>query len=379
MTRIALSGTGFIARGLALALASQPRFTLTSVLTRRPPAAVDFPFPACLSNDRDHCLSQADLLVECSGDVLHATDVIDAALRRGLPVVTMNAEFHVTVGSAFVGRGYLTEAEGDQPGCLAAFAARLRSSGFEPLVYGNIKGYLHPNPGREQMQFWAAKQGISLDQVTAFTDGSKVQIEQALVANGLDAGILKPGLSGPTTDDLNRAALTLASSAERQGKGAISDYVLQAGGPPGVFIVARHDPAQQPWLHYLKLGAGPHYVLLQPFHLCHLELLRTLDQVVAGAPPLLDNGRRPRVGVVAVAKHALAAGSRIERALGSFDFRGEASDFADHQDYVPIGLLQHCRLTAPLAAGERVRWQQVELPDSLALRLFHTLLNGVRD
>ena len=45
-----------------------------------------------------------------------------------------------------------------------------------------MKGFLnhHPTPG--EMRYWAKRQGISLRQVTSFTDGTKIQIEQAFVA-----------------------------------------------------------------------------------------------------------------------------------------------------------------------------------------------------
>lgn len=42
--------------------------------------------------------------------------------------------------------------------------------------------------------------------------------------------------------------------------------------PAGVFLVGEHDPRQQPFLSYMKLGEGPSYTLVQPHHLCHLEI-----------------------------------------------------------------------------------------------------------
>jgi predicted homoserine dehydrogenase-like protein len=103
----------------------------------------------------------------------------------------MNAEFHVTAGSYFHGRGLLSEAEGDQPGAFAAHNQFVIEMGFGPLLYCSLKGFLDHAPSREQMMYWSAKQGISLPMVTASTDGTKVQIEQALVANALEAAILE--------------------------------------------------------------------------------------------------------------------------------------------------------------------------------------------
>ena len=120
-------------------------------------------------------------------------------LDAGRPVVTLNAEFHATIGSHFVGRGLLSEAEGDQPGCLAALGEDAVATGFTPLVYGNMKAFLNRNPSPEEMRYWAERQDYSIEMVTSFTDGTKVQIEQCLVANGLGAGIAKEDLIGLET------------------------------------------------------------------------------------------------------------------------------------------------------------------------------------
>lgn len=367
---IGISGTGFIGRGLAAHLLRLGRYRVGPILTRRSLDSLAHPAADNLCRDIDTLVRVSDLVVECSGDVLHATEVIERALDAGKPVVTMNTEFHVTVGSAFVGRGLLTEAEGDQPGCLAALHRRLVTAGFTPRVLGNIKGFLNHRPSREDMHFWATRQGISLAQVTAFTDGTKLQCEQALVANGLGAGIARRGLLGPVAQDLAEGARTLAQAARESGA-TISDYVLNAGGPAGVFIVAAHDDTDL--LRYLKLGEGPDYFMLQPTHLCHLEIPLTIEQALRG-DILLDNGRAPRVGVVAVAKTDLLPGTLIERALGSFDCRGEAAPFALHRDHPPIGLLQGARVETAVQAGETLRWDQVSLPPSRALDLFRQLL-----
>ncbi len=263
--RIGVVGSGFIARGFVMAMQHVKDLRVTRVLTRTDPRTrKDFPRPELLTNSLDDLIEHADLVVECSGDVLHATEVVHRVLEAGLPVVTMDAEFHITTGSYFVDRGLLTEAEGDQPGCLAALRENILQMGFRPLVYGNIKRFLNHNPTPEEMHFWARKQGITLAQVTAFTDGTKVQIEQALVANGLGADIAVRGMLGIPSPDVEAGARMLADGARRLGH-PISDYVLSPGAPAGVFIAAEHDEYQRDYLQYLKLGDGPYYVLLQQF------------------------------------------------------------------------------------------------------------------
>ena len=114
---------------------------------------------------------------------------------------------------------HITEAEGDQPGSIATLYREAIDIGFIPLVLGSIKGYLNTNPSEADMRYWAERNGISLAQVTAFTDGTKVQVEQVHVANGLGADILKQGLMGPESDSHIDGALRLAEIADNTGVG----------------------------------------------------------------------------------------------------------------------------------------------------------------
>ena len=321
--------------------------------------------------------ANCDMIVECSGDVLHATVVIDTAMKAGLPVVTMNSEVQVTTGSWFSGRGMLTEAEGDQPGSLAALAEEVQAMGFQPVIYGNTKGYLNLNPTLKDMEFYSKKQGISLAQVTAFTDGTKVHIEQALVANGLGGDIPGARLVGPHTATLREAVDILAPHAAAAGK-AIADYVVTPECPGGIFIAATHDAAQQAQLEYFKLGTGPLYIIQRPYHLCHLEIGKTVMRVARENRVLLDNSPLPRISVAAIAKLDLQPGEHIERGMGSFTMRGECVRWADHLGHLPAGLMQHATIRRQVKAGDILTMDDVDLPDSLALRAWLDIEGKVR-
>jgi predicted homoserine dehydrogenase-like protein len=367
-TRIGVVGTGLIGKGLTMELERQPDLEVGAILTRRDIATMDgHPSRERLTNDVDTFMSRVDLVVECSGDCIYGTEVIDRAIRAGLPVVTMNAELQVTTGSWFARRGFITEAEGDQPGCLAALKENAVSMGFEPLVYGNIKGFLNTNPTREDMEYWSRRNGTTLGMTTSFTDGTKVQIEQVLVANGLGAGIGKPGLVGLAADDAHEGGVLLAELARQTGT-PISDYILSPKLPPGVFITARHDERQQDALRYYKMGTGPYYTLLVNFHLCHLEILKTIRRVLSGGGVLLNNGTHPKYSVAAVAKRDLAVGERIEKGIGSFEVRGIAVETEKVPNHVPIGLLADARIVRPVKEGQMLTFADVVLPDTLALR-----------
>lgn len=353
-----------------MALEGQDDLVLGPVLTRRPRiAGAGLPAGIKAVNDVTDLIEGSDIVVECSGDVVHATTVIEEVMAASIPVVTMDAEVQVTTGSYFAGKGLFTEAEGDQPGCLAAMRDEAVQMGFRPLVFGNIKGFLNHHPAPDEMAFWAKKQGISLDKVTAFTDGTKVQIEQALVANGLGAAILQPGLLGPATPDLAAGAELLADGALRLGR-PVSDYVLSPGSPAGVFIAALHDERFRDYLRYYKMGDGPVYTLVRNFHLCNLEIAKTVRRVASGGGVLLNNGVHPAVSVAAIAKTGLEPGQRIDRGIGSFLVRGSCVPIAGFPDHVPIGLIYDVAVKRRVAAGSVLTWDDVEVPESLALDIW---------
>lgn len=373
-TQIGIVGTGFIAKGLArLILGHHPDLHISSVLTRRPSGSIsDFPATDVITNSIDELINSSDLIVECSGDPIHATEVVEKAFEANKPVVTMGSEFHVTVGSYFVDKGFLTEAEGDQPGCLAALHEDVVQMGFKPLVYGNMKGYLNHNPTQKDMDFWARKQGFSLDQTTSFTDGTKLQIEQALVANGMGATISRQGLEGLERDDTDTAAKELGAIAEKIGR-PIADFVVSPGQAPGVFITAAHDESERSALRNIKMGDGPYYVLLRNYHLCAIEIVKTIRRVLNGGTVLLNNSAKPEISVAAIAKTGLKSGQIIKRGIGGFEVRGEAIKIESSPNHVPIGLLREAVVNQSIDPGQILSWDDVTLPDSRAVDIARNL------
>jgi len=365
---IGIVGTGFIAKGLVVFLEQMNDFVVSSVLTRRKlDQCPEFPRPDLLTNRVDQLIENAECVVVSTGDVIYGTDVIDQVMTSGIPVVTLDAELQVTTGSYFARKGFITEAEGDQPGCLAALHENVLHMGFKPLVYGNIKGFLNETPSLEDMKFWSKKNGISLKMVTSFTDGTKVHMEQALVANGLGASIHPEGIQGPSAENVYDGGSELAYKAQQLNL-PISDYLLSPKSPPGVFITCTHDDRQREALRYLKQGDGPFYTLLQNHHLCHLEIVKTLRRVFREETVLLNNSNTPKISVAAVAKENLQPGEKIKEGIGGFQVRGSAVRINEYADHIPIGLLQKATIKNVIPAGRTLTFDDVELLDSLALR-----------
>ena len=374
LPRISVIGSGFIATGLVNLLKNHPNYRLSKVLTRTDISKRDdFSARDMLTNSLDDLIDNSDLIVECSGDAIYATNSIDKIVQASIPVVTMNSEFHITTGSYFVDKGLVTEAEGDQPGVLAILHEEAVAMGFTPLVYANIKGFLNENPTREDMEYWGGRSNLSLDMVTSFTDGTKVQIEQVLVANGLGAGLIEEGLVKLEDDDMLHGGSILAERAKELGY-PVSDYLLSAKLPAGVFIVVEHNDEQKPSLQYYKMGEGPYYVLERTYHLCHLEIIKTIKRVLDGGSVLLDNGSSPRFSVAAIAKRDIKEGEEIKKGIGSFAVRGSSVEIANHPQHLPIGLMSNVTIKRDIKEGEIISFDDVDIPESLALNIWREIV-----
>lgn len=381
--RIGVVGAGFVARNFVEMARRKCAFlTITHVYSRRPAAASPWIGEDYYTNSLNELADNCDVVFEATGDATAATATCLEMLKRKMPVVTLNSEFQVTTGSYFADKMFLTEAHGDQPGNAAALHADALLMGFTPLAHVNYKGFLNHNPTPEEMAYWSKRQGLRLEQVIAFTDGSKLQIEQAVTANGLGLDIAQEGLIGGVRES-GFALEAYGAAAEALGH-PIADFAQAKGAPPGIALVAKHDLAEgmMDYISYDKIATPDRkYLVLQTgFHMVHLEIPRTmlgLLQTPRGKwTPLLNNSANPTIGVAAIAKRPLRRGETIERGLGGFDVRGAAVRLRERPDHVPLCLLDNVPLTRDVAAGDIVTFDDVALPATSAVEIYETLRAG---
>jgi len=364
--KIGISGTGFIATGFFKLIITHPRYNITHLLSRRPKSHFkSHPYADLITNSILELIENCDLVLECSGEAIWGSEVIALAFQANKPVVTMNAEFQIIAGSFYQQSGRLHESAGDQPGSLAALDYEARLMGFSPLVYGSQKSFLDPDPELENMAFWAKHNNQSLENTIAFTDGTKVQIESALVANGLHGDILQQGLLGPSNSSTREGANVLATIAQQQNK-VVSDYVLNERGFGEVFIVAQHQATHNPALSYFKLGQDHFYFIEKPYHLGYFEILKSIEFALQNPSSLFNNGSHPKISVAAIAKRPIPAGTFIQNGVGSFQVRGVAVHIKEHPNHVPIGLLRNCEIQRSIQTGDLITFSDTALPDSLA-------------
>lgn len=311
-----------------------------------------------------------DCLVEVTGAVHYAADLILDAIDHGQHVVMMNAELDGTVGPIL--RTYadragvvLTASEGDQPGVQANLYRFVAGLGLRPLLIGNIKGLQDEYRNPTTQEGFAKRWGQNVHMVTSFADGTKISFEQAIVANAFELQVAERGMLGlDHTGHVDE--LTQVYDYEKLVEwGGIVDYVVGAQPGPGVFILADHDDAKQ--RHYLnlyKLGEGPLYSFYIPYHLCHFEVPSSVARAVLLEDPVMQPLAGPKVDVVTTAKRDLEAGHTID-GLGGYDTYGVAENYplSRAENLLPIGLAEGCKLRRAVAQDAVLSYADVEVPD----------------
>lgn len=419
----AIVGAGFMGRGIVRQINQTPGMRAALVVSRRPEAgvealalagcrrsdivvsdnmrelqrAIDLERPAVTTElDALRDLRGIECVVESTGAVEHGARAALRAIEGGKHIVMMNAETDATVGCALrrladeAGVVY-TDADGDQPGVLMRMIEWVRAAGFEVVAAINCKGFMDPYATPQSIRPWAEKQGTSLLQTTSMTDGTKMNIENAVIANA--TGLLPEvrGMHGVKTDLAHALADCLKTfgrgvGASRQGasrpphhqgikrNAGVVDFTLGGDFGGGVFVIGHADNPQmvQPYMKYLKMGDGPNYLFFRPFHLCHFETPMSvadavLDHEATIAPMAGLDG--PLTEVLAIAKRDLRAGEILD-GIGGETLYGRIDTAARSRGLLPIGLADGVRLTRSIRRDEPLPTEAVQLDeDSLLMSL----------
>lgn len=315
--------------------------------------------------------SVVECVVDCTGSVEFGAHLALATLAGRKHLVLMNAEVDATIGvilnKKFTEAGLVyTGCDGDQPGVQMNLIRFVRGLGCTPLVAGNIKGLQDPYRNPTTQEGFAKQWGQDPHMVTSFADGTKVSVEQALVANAAGLSVHRRGCLQRDHRGHVDELTSMYDVDELKALGGAVDYVVGAKPGPGVYVLATHDdPKQQHYLNLYKLGEGPLYSFYTPYHLCHFEVPTTVARAVllgdATIAPLLQ---APKVEVVTVAKKDLKAGDTLD-ALGGYTYYGECekAPVAAAERLVPVGLAEGCVLTRDIAKDEAISYADVTVPE----------------
>jgi predicted homoserine dehydrogenase-like protein len=125
---------------------------------------------------------------------------------KGVPVV-LNAEVDLALGPILhdtaVRNGTVVMSDaGDQHGVLARMIDEIRLGSFRIVMAGNIKGFLNRYATAASLEREARIRNLDPIQCCAYTDGTKLNVEMGLIANGAGLVPWVPGMEGPKAKDV---------------------------------------------------------------------------------------------------------------------------------------------------------------------------------
>ena len=272
-----------------------------------------------------------DVIIDATGNPNVGTLVALEAMRNGKHVVMLNVEADITIGRFLKAEAdkagvVFTGAAGDEPACTLELIAFAQSCGFDIVAAGKGKNNpLQFDAMPEQFEAEARARNMSARMLVEFVDGSKTAIEMTAIANATGLKPDKPGMHGPAAA---REQLAQVLCTKEDGgilsKAGVVDYSIGKGVAPGVFCIVkpRHGRVIERMAD-LKMGPGPCFALMRPYHLTSLEVPLSAARAVLHKRADMVPLDRPVAESVAVAKRDLAPGQMLE-AIGLHDYRGFA-------------------------------------------------------
>ncbi len=307
-----------------------------------------------------------DVVVEVTGALDYGTETILAMLDAGKHVVSFNAESDALLGWLFHERArangvIYTIADGDQPGVLFRLQQQVEAMGFEVTALLNCKRHLNVHQNPETGAGYAARDTTSAIMTTAFGDGTKMQVEQAVVANATGTIPDTRGMHG-IESTIATASVDIPSILSSPGR---VDFTLGGDFGAGVGIVGTHPNHElhQQAMGFYKMGPGPDYFFFRPYHLVHLELPLTIAELLLDNEPLATIDEPHVAEVVAMAKKDLPAGEKLDF-IGGFSAYGHIDTAEGARGYLPVGLVEYATMTAPVAQDDPIPLSSVSLDES---------------
>ena len=308
-----------------------------------------------------------DAIIEASTDIEFSAHVALNAIKNQKHVVLLNADLDATVGpmlKVYADRAgvIISGMDGDQPGAMMNLLRFVRTIGYNPVLAGNIKGMQDFYRTPDTQKAFAAKYGLSPQLATSFADGTKISMENTLVANATGFRVGKRGMYGPTCKHVNEAKDLFP--LDKLLNGGLVDYILGAEPGPGVFVLGYDDqPIRQGHMRYYKMGDGPLYVFYAPYHLATMEVPLTAARAVLFQDAAVAPIAGPVCDVIAIAKRDLKAGEILD-GTGGFTCYGmiENSDICHAENLLLIGLSKGSRLKRDISKDQALTFADVEMP-----------------
>ena len=339
---------------------------------------------------------EVEVVVEATGVPAAGIAHARAAIGARKHIVMVNVEADVLAGPLLAEEAraagvVYSLAYGDQPALVCELVDWARACGFEVAAAGKGTKYLPAYHAITPDDVWthygltpdeARRGGMNPQMFNSFLDGTKSAIELAAIANACDLAVPPDGLNFPAcgVDDLPQllrgreaggvldhdGMVEVVSCLERDGRPVFRDLRW------GLYVVVKAptEYAKRCFKEYgLKTDASGWYAAMyKPYHLIGLELgISVLSTALRGEATGQPHGFRG--DSVAVAKHSLRAGEILD-GEGGYTVWGKLipAERSLAERALPIGLAHKVELLRDVAASELLRWSDVQMPESEAVR-----------
>jgi predicted homoserine dehydrogenase-like protein len=317
-----------------------------------------------------------DVVIDATGNPNTGTGLALAAIRNGKHIVMLNVEADITIGrflSAEARRAGVvyTGAAGDEPAAALELIGFAQSLGMKVICAGKGKNNpLNFDAVPADYEQEARTRNMSARMLVEFVDGSKTMVEMTAIANctGLLPDI--PGMHGPAAgrEELARVLVPKSHGGVLSKAGCV-DYSIGKGVAPGVFcIVEAAHPRVAERMADLKVGTGPFFALIRPFHLTSLEVPLSAARAVLHKRADMVPLDHPVADCVALAKRDLKPGEILGK-IGETGYRAWAMTAAEARasNCVPLGLAERARIAKPVRAGGMLTYDNCVPDDSLVV------------
>ncbi len=312
-----------------------------------------------------------DVIVDATGVPAVGAEIGLKAMEHGKHLVMMNVEADVTIGAYLrreanrLGVVYSLGA-GDEPSACMELIEFASAMGHRIVCAGKGKNNpLNFDATPDIYRAEAEARNMNPRLLSEFVDGSKTMVEMTAIANATGLVPDCDGMHGPVAGP-RELATTLVP--KRDG-GVLSDigrvdYSVGKGVAPGVFVVVEAEhPRVRERMTDLKMGDGPYYSFMRPYHLTSLEVPLTCARAVLYGKADMVPLDYPVAEVCAVAKRDLVPGDTLDQ-IGEYTYRAwamEASRAREARAH-PVGLLVGGSVTGLIRRGELITSDNVTLP-----------------
>jgi predicted homoserine dehydrogenase-like protein len=334
-----------------------------------------------------------DVLVECTGSPPHAVEHILHAFAHGKHVVNVTVEADAFCGPLLARRAasagvVYSLAFGDQPALICDLVDWARTCGFPVVAAGRGHKWLPHFSASTPETVWgyygltpeqAQRGGLNPKMFNSFLDGSKPSIESAAVANATGLGVPSDGLLYPAASIADIPYVTRPKSEggvlERKGMvevissletdGRVIPYDIRMG--VWVTVEGETEYIRNCFEEYNAHTdpSGRYFTLYKRWHLIGLEVGMSVASVALRGEAT-GVARQWVADVVATAKRDLKPGEILD-GEGGYTVWGKLLPAEKSRAIrgLPLGLAHQIKLKRPVALGQCLSWDDVDIDPHL--------------